>query len=348
MKRLWQIGLSLGLTLLIGFIIYRGVPDWGHAWKVMIQGRPLLLLAGFGFVMLHMLLRALRWGVLLAPIKRKISIRNLFSLTLIKYVVNVIPPRVGEVVASVVLAKKENLSAASVIAASLLERIFDMLTVVIIFGVYLSFFAHLYAPNSERGEGIMLTIREYSLKGFIVLCLVFVTLSLILRSQKGMSRIPVKIRRFFVSFREGFRALQQGGALTRAVILSAAIWLSITMQLWCLVRAYLDDFPFLGALFLMAITVVGVAIPTPGGVGGFQFFMSLALVNFFSRYMSSQDLHSQAAGISNGSYIVSMVPIMIIGLILLNREGLSLGRITQMTDQDKGRSSQPSGEVVPR
>jgi glycosyltransferase 2 family protein len=269
-------------------------------------------------------------------------------LTLIKYVVNVIPPRVGEVVGSVVLAKKENISAASVIAASLLERIFDMLTVVLIFGVYLWFFAHLYAPNSDRGVEIMLAIREYSLKGFIVLCLVFVVLNLMLRSRKGMSRVPVKVRRFFVSFAEGFRALQQGGALTQAVILSVAIWLSITMQLWCMVRAYLDFFPFPGALFLMAITVVGVAIPTPGGVGGFQFFMSLALLNFFSRYMSSQDPHSQAAGISNGSYIVSMVPVMIIGLILLNREGLSLGRITQMTDQDKDRPPHPSGEVISR
>ena len=64
MKKLGQIGISLGLTLLIGIILYRGVPDWGQAWRVMIQGRPAFLLAGFGFVMLHMVLRALRWGVL--------------------------------------------------------------------------------------------------------------------------------------------------------------------------------------------------------------------------------------------------------------------------------------------
>jgi Lysylphosphatidylglycerol synthase TM region len=117
MKKLGQIAISLGLTLLIGFILYRGVPDWGQAWRVMIQGRPLLLLAGFAFVMLHMLLRAVRWGVLLSPVKAAICLRNLFSLTLVKYVVNVIPPRAGEVAASVVLAKKERISIASGFAA---------------------------------------------------------------------------------------------------------------------------------------------------------------------------------------------------------------------------------------
>src|SRR5439155_8496047 len=135
------------------------------------------------------------------------------------------------------------------------------------------------------------------------------------------------------SFLEGFRALQRGGALFQAIVLSAAIRLTISMQLWCLMQAYLIGFPFLGAIFLMAITVVGVAIPTPGGVGGFQFFMNLALVNFFSDYMSSQDPHSQAAGISNGSYIVSMIPVMLIGLIFMNREGLSLNRISRLAEQ---------------
>jgi hypothetical protein len=341
MKKWLQIGLSLGLTLLIGYILYRGVPDWGQAWSVMIQGRPVFFLAGFSFVMLHMLLRAVRWGVLLSPVKPKISLKSLFSLTLVKYVINAIPPRAGEVAASLVLARKENVPAASVIAASLLERILDTLTVVVIFGFYLVFFGHLYAPNSERGSEIMLTIQNYSVKGFIILCLGFVMISLLLRRQNWTSRIPTRIRRVLLSFLEGFRALQRGGALFQAMVLSAAIWLTISLQLWCLMQAYLVGFPFMGAIFLMAITVVGVAIPTPGGVGGFQFFMDLALVNFFSKYMSSQDPHSQAAGISNGSYIISMIPVMLIGLVFMNREGLSLSRVSRLGVQGPENIKQP-------
>src|SRR5215467_12103853 len=166
----------------------------------MIQGRPALLLAGFGFVMLHMLLRALRWGVLLSPIKAGISLKSLFSLTLVKYVVNAIPPRAGEVAASVVLAKKEKVPVASVIAASLLERILDMLTVVVIFGFYIIFFAHLYPPTSEHGKEIFFTIQGYSVKGFLVLCLGLFLLSLLLRSLKWLNSMPTKIQHLLRPF----------------------------------------------------------------------------------------------------------------------------------------------------
>jgi hypothetical protein len=333
MKKSLQLGISLALTVLVGYLIYRGVPDWGLAGRVMIQGRPHFMLAGLGFVLLHMLLRAVRWGVLLTPVKRGISLKNLFSLTLIKYTVNVIPPRAGELAASFLLASKESVSAASVIASSLLERVLDMMTVVIIFGIYMSFFSHWYAPSSERGQEVMLTIRSYSLKGFIVLCLGFAVLALLLRNNRWQERLPAKLRSILSPFLDGFRGLQQGGVLFQSVLLSAAIWLVITLQLWCFMLAYVDHFPFVGSLFLMAITVVGVAVPTPGGAGGFQFFMDLALVNFFVRYLSSHDPQSQAAGISNGSYIVSMIPVILTGLYFLNREGLSFGSVSKLAEQ---------------
>jgi uncharacterized protein (TIRG00374 family) len=330
MKKAGQLGISLGLTALIGYLVYIGVPDWHLAWHVMIQGNPLWLLAGFMFVMLHMLLRALRWGVLLSAVKHGISNRNLFSLTLVKYVLNVIPPRAGEVAASVVLARKENISVASVIAASLLERILDMFTVVLIFGIYLSFYAHRFAPNSDRGHEIMVIIQRYSLKGLVVLCLVFGFLGFLLWRDNWLSSLPHGPQKLLRSFLGGFKGLQKGEVVLKAIILSFVIWTSITLQLWSMMHAYLDIFPFAGALFLMAITVVGVAIPTPGGVGGFQFFMNLGLVNFFSRYLLESDPASQAAGISNGCYLVSTVPVMILGLYFLNREGLTLNRLSKL------------------
>src|SRR4026207_963795 len=123
MKKFSQLGISLALTVLVGVLIYRGVPDWGLAGRVMIQGRPHFMLAGLGFVFLHMLLRAVRWGVLLTPVKRGLSLKSLFSLTLIKYTVNIIPPRAGELAASFLLASKERVSAASAIAGPRVDRV---------------------------------------------------------------------------------------------------------------------------------------------------------------------------------------------------------------------------------
>jgi glycosyltransferase 2 family protein len=338
-KKAAQAGISLILTLLIGYLVYRGVPDWGQAMKVMVQGRPAMLLAGVAMVLVHMFLRAARWGVLLRPVKSDISFRNLFSLTVVKYVVNVIPPRTGEVAASIVLARKEKIPAASVIAASLLERILDLLTVVILFGVYVVAFGDLYTPASERGRDILLRAQDYSMKSFVAVWVGFAALAFMLRTPRIFERIPWKIRKHLVPFLEGFRGLASRGAAAKAALLSLAIWTSITTQLWFFTRAYLPSYPYSGTLLLMVLTVVGVAIPTPAGVGGFQFFMSLALVNLFSQYLSPQDPQSQAAGISNGIYLASMVPALLLGLVFLNYEGLTLGRLSRLSEQAATREA---------
>ncbi len=338
MKVLLPWAVSLSLTLLVGSLIYFSVPDWSQSWRVMLQGRPAFLLAGLGMTLLHMGLRAWRWGVLLSPVKHPLAYQGLFSLTVAKYVINLIPPRAGEVVASVVLARKEKMPAASVIATSLLERILDLITVIGVFAVYLALFSSQHPPNSERGHEIMLAIQRFSLIGVPILALALLALVYLAGRRDWTGRIPGRLSRIIVSFGDGFRALRKDGERVEVAVLSLAIWITITLQLWFLARAYLPDFPPAGALLLTVITVVGVAIPTPAGVGGFQFFMQLALTHFFAPFLSTQDPTSQAAGISNGCYLVSVVPILLLGFALLHREGLSWSRISRIASQKPAES----------
>jgi len=335
MNRSWHLVLSLLLTVAIGFLLYRSVPDWSEAWQVMIAARPLWFMAGLCFVGLHMLLRALRWGVLLTPVKRGIPLKSLFSLTLVKYVINVIPPRVGEVAGSVLLARKEKVPSASVIAASVFERVLDTLAVLVLFAFYLVFLAGRFVPSSERGREVFDAIRYSTMAGLAVMAVGFVALLRILHSRRWHDRVPKFIEHHLFSFLDGLRAIQNRAAVAKTFLLSLLIWLSISAQLWCLIRAYLESFPATGTLLIVAVTVVGVAIPTPGGVGGFQFFMNLSLIHFFYPYLTGADPASQAAGISNGTYLVSMVPVILAGLVLLHHEGLSLQRAAELSKDRK-------------
>lgn len=335
MNRTWYLIISFILTFIIGYILYLSVPDWGQAGSVMISGKPQWILGGLVFIALHMILRAVRWGVLLVPTKKNIPLRNLISLTLVKYVINLIPPRVGEFVGSILLARKEKIPAASVIAASLFERILDLLAVMVLFSFYLVFLAGYHMPSSDRGREIFETIRTSTIVGFGAMILVLVVLVLVLRSRRWHDRVPGIIRKYLLSFLDGLRAMESRQAAVKTITLSLLIWLSISGQLYCLIRAYLDTFPITGVLLILAVTVVGVTIPTPGGIGGYQFFMNLSLIHFFSRYLSETDPISQAAGISNGSYLLSMVPVIAVGLILLHREGFSLGSAVRLS-ADRG------------
>ena len=270
--------ISLGLTLLVSILIYFSVPDWKKVWEVMLNGNPLFLLIGLIFTMIHMALRAWRWGILLVPIKSRISYNKLFSFTLIKYVINFIPPRAGEIVASVLLAKKEKVSSLSVIGTSFLERVLDMITLIVIFGSCLLLFSQIHLSNSDRSQEILLAIK-WSFFGFLALLSALGLLIFFLRQKSCPKIIPSKLKHFFLSFLEGFKVVQRGGNLLKASILSLAIWSCIALRDWFVLMAYLDDFPLWGAFLIVVITVVGVAIPTPGGMGGFQ-FLSLTIHNF--------------------------------------------------------------------
>jgi len=335
MNRTWYLVISFILTIIIGYILYRSVPDWGQAGTVMISGKPQWFLGGLGFIAFHMVLRAIRWGVLLGPTKRKISLRNLLSLTLVKYAINVIPPRVGEFAGSILLARKEKFPATSAIAASLFERVLDLLAVLVLFGVYLAFLAGYHVPSSESGREIFETIRISTIVGFCAIVLVMTALTLILRSHRWHDHVPGIIRKYLLSFLDGLRAMESRRSVIKSLLLSLMIWLAISGQLYCMIRAYLDTFPITGILLIVAVTVVGVAIPTPGGIGGFQFFMNLSLIHFFSQYLSGTDPVSQAAGISNGAYILSTVPTILVGLFLLHREGLSFGSAVRLSTDQK-------------
>jgi glycosyltransferase 2 family protein len=338
MKRSWQLILSLALTLAIGYLLYRAVPNWGESLRVMLRARPLMILAGSLFIALHMILRAERWGVLLSGVKHRISFRNLLSITLVRYVVNLVPPRAGEVAGSLVLARKEKIPAVSVIAATILERILDLITIIVLFAVYLVFYSGRYTPDSERGRNLMLNIQEYSVKSLVLVGIAFAVVAILLKNPNWFARVP--FAKSITHFLGGFRALGNRHAFVKTAALSVGIWLAITLQQWFFVRAYLDRFPLPGTLVLVAVTVVGVAIPTPLGIGGFQFFMTVALVQLFPRYLSAVDPQSQAAGISNGCYLFSMVPVVVAGLFCLNLEGLSLSRLANLAARNGSREAQ--------
>ncbi len=327
MKRTWSLVISIALTAVIGYVLYRSVPDWGQAVSIMISARPQWFLAGICFVGLHMVMRSLRWSLLLRPVKSGIPLKSFLSVTIIKYVINVIPPRVGEIAGSVLLARKEKIPSSSAIASSLFERVLDALAVLSIFGFYLFFCAGWYAPTSKRGREIFDTIRTSTMVGMAVFAVLLILLLLFLHSERWHNRVPGILRKHVLSFADGLRSIQSWPAAIKVGALSILIWLSISAQLWCFTRAYLDDFPFTGALFIMAITVVGVAIPTPGGVGGFQFFMALGLIHFFRAFIPGVDPESQAGGVSNGVYLMSMGPVILLGLVLLHREGISLSEL---------------------
>jgi uncharacterized protein (TIRG00374 family) len=112
--------------------------DWNLAAAAMERLRWPWLLLSLVMAFASYYGRALRWAVFLKPLKPRPSIRNLLSATVIGFAAITLFGRPGELVRPYLIAVKERVPVSSQFAAWLLERIFDLLMALLIFGFALT------------------------------------------------------------------------------------------------------------------------------------------------------------------------------------------------------------------
>lgn len=288
-----------------------------------------LLVAALVATALVYIFRALRWQYLLQPIGQ-VHFSNALRTTVIGFAASaLLPARAGELLRPYLLARKEGLSATATFATIILERLLDTVMVLILFAAFLLVFA----PGFSTSGGH--TLEQVKLGGALaaVVCLVLLVLLFFLaghpatleRLTLGLTRVlPERLGatagRIVRAFAEGLGIVRQPGRLLLALVLSLPVWLAIASGIFLVTRAFHIDMPFTGAFLIQALLVVGVAVPTPGAVGGFHYFYRLGATVF---YGASND---RAVGAALVLHAISFVPVAIVGLILMAQEGLSLSR----------------------
>jgi uncharacterized membrane protein YbhN (UPF0104 family) len=78
------------------------------------------------------------------------------------------------------------------------------------------------------------------------------------------------IARVAEKFARGLGAVRRPGRLLVELLWSFPLWLSIALGLWAVAVAFHLAVPFTGSFLLIALLVIGVAVPTPGAIGGFH------------------------------------------------------------------------------
>ena len=103
------------------------------------QVRPLWLVPVIASIFLRFWLTAIRWQLLLRPVKR-VGIHRLFAITMIGFMANnVLPARLGEFVRAYALGRSEALPPSLPFATIVIERIFDGFTLLLFLVGGLSF-----------------------------------------------------------------------------------------------------------------------------------------------------------------------------------------------------------------
>jgi uncharacterized membrane protein YbhN (UPF0104 family) len=91
--------------------------------------------------------------------------------------------------------------------------------------------------------------------------------------------------------------------------------------------------PFTGSFLITAMLVIGVAVPTPGAVGGFHAMFRLAATTFFG----APDDAAVGAAIVLHAFTIG--PSLLLGVIFAAQAGLNMRGMRQMADQAEVRRS---------
>jgi uncharacterized protein (TIRG00374 family) len=129
-KSFFKYTISILLTFLFLYFAFKGT-DFPRLWDILSHANYWWALAAFPPLVLSHLLRTWRWKYLLHPVKKEIRFRNLWSALLVGYMLNNILPKVGELVRPLALNKLEQVPRSAAFGTLLVERIFDLLSFLI-------------------------------------------------------------------------------------------------------------------------------------------------------------------------------------------------------------------------
>jgi glycosyltransferase 2 family protein len=240
-----------------------------------------------------------------------------------------LPARAGEVIRPLILARREGLPFTATFATIILERLMDMVTVLALFAV----FVLTADPATMSAQPAHLArVKAGGLLAAAVAAVAMTTAFVAAGHPERLGRwalriehvLPARLARmvakFVESFTQGLGVMRQPRRLLVSLALSVPLWLSIAAGIWLTSLAFHITFPYVGSFLVMTILVVGVAMPTPGAVGGFHAAYQIAVHSFFG---APDD---RAIGAAIVLHAVSFLPVTLLGLFFMAREGLSLSR----------------------
>jgi uncharacterized protein (TIRG00374 family) len=341
MKKAWvRYAVVFGLTAVFLFFFFRGV-SWGDVVRHLGRVNVPFFILSLLLVPLHLVTRSLRWRYLMVHEKRDVKLGNLFCANAVGFGVNsIFPGRVGELVRPLYLAQKEKCRTGFAMGTIVVERIFDMLTMCFLLGVFL-LARPLYASSFQVSPEAHASLRLW---GFVGLGLAALLLGFILAfyffREKTLKvigfllrplpdRLSGKVLALFDDFIAGLKFFQGPKTIALYILFSFIVWLGIILFYWVFFISFRIKVPYFLLFPYVFLTMVGASIPTPGMVGGFHYFSKLGLTQL---YGVDPNL---ALGATIVVHAIQLLMTALIAYVILWKEGISLFQVKRLGEDKK-------------
>ena len=332
---------AIVLAVAIGLValFLRNVDLWRVAVDIL-RARPEWLALSLGTMFANLAIRSLRWRYLLDPLGPT-TFGSAFRATAVGFAASsLLPARAGEVIRPYFLARREKrsnrMTATGAFATIILERLLDVLTVLGLLASYVFVFGRdLGRTNPLMFAGLKWTGAVAAAGAIGALVVLFVLAGDPERLRRTMERLEKVlpstlaglIARIAEKFARGLGAIRRPGRLMVALAWSVPLWLSIAAGLWAGAVAFQIAMPFTGTFLLIGLLVLGVAVPTPGAVGGFHAAFRYGAVAFFG---APDDA---AVGAAIVLHVFTIGPALLLGLLFAAQEGLNVAGMRRLAGQ---------------
>lgn len=304
--------------------------SFGDVWAQIRQGDPLLLLAAVAVATLGFVIRALRWKVLLEPVRPDTSLHSRLSAVSIGFMANnVLPARVGEFARAYAFSRLEPVSASAAFGSLVVERFLD--GVVLLLLLVIPPLTPGFPATGALSQGLGALILRGGIAAVVV---VMGGLAVMAIWPRAFVRVAERVARFLPravarplvgaleALLDAIGVLRSPRLLALAFLWTLGFWLFHGLSFWLGMLAFGIDTGLVSAWFTEAVVGFGVAIPSaPGFIGTFHASANFALTNVYGVE------EARSLAFAFGYHFGGWIPITAIGLWYAWRLGLSLGDV---------------------
>jgi len=267
----------LGLGLFLLWLTLRK-SDWETLWADIASSEFIYLIPATIFLLISHFSRALRWKILIEPLGYKPGTTNSYLTVLIGYWANLAVPRLGEVLKCTMLSRYEKIPADKLVGTIVAERAIDVISLLIIFfitvvlqydiigdftvNILSSFFSR---TSGEIAAGRIFLVLFIILAGIAALVFLF--------KKKKDNPLVIKVNKIIKGILQGLVSIRYIKNKFAFLFHTFSIWLMYLLSTYMGFFAIrgLSEFGIEVACSVLTFGSFGMIIPSPGGIGSFQY-----------------------------------------------------------------------------
>ena len=268
------------LAIVVLWLLYKDI-DMGKLWELTKSANFYIIAYSLLFGLAGNIFRALRWELTIQSVGYYPKRISLIYAVMGNYAVNFLIPRAGEMWRCGVITKYDKVPFSTTLGTLIVDRFFDLIAMIFIFILCLllnfNFFFDYLQTNPTVGEGVVSTLSSSWF--YVIIIGIVMVLYMLFKFLPNFFLIN-KMKLFYDRMRRDIIAVWKMDKKGLFILYTFLTWFGYYLYFYLCFYAF-DFTEHLGpvaGLVVFAMSSLGVAAPTQGGIGAWHFMVITSLL----------------------------------------------------------------------